>query len=216
MKSLFRSSVLGLGLALMGAGSASAGLSVGISAGSNGVDAFYLAIGDHYRVPQRDVLVVRQSRIADDEIPVVFFLAQKARVAPAVIVRLRHAGYSWYRIANHYRLGPDVFYVALKRPMGPYYGVYRDYQRTPRTQWSRIRMTDRDVVNFVNLRFLSEQGHCSADDIVDRRSKGGDFRDIHRDLRAGKRGEDRRADVHGRDHRSKKVTVTRYHHRHHR
>lgn len=214
MKSLFRSSVLGLGLALMGAAPASAGFSVGVAAGSNGVDSFYLAIGDHYRVPQRDVLVVRQSRIADEEIPVVFFLAQKARVSPAAIVRLRHAGYSWYRIANHYRLGPDVFYVVLKRPAGPYYGVYRDYQRTPRGQWSRIRMTDRDVVNFVNLRFLSEHGHCPADDIADRRSKGRDFRDIHRDLRDGKRGEDRRAVVDRGTHHDRKVVVIK--HRNHR
>ena len=53
---------------------------------------FHVAVANYYRVPEREVIVLRERRIPDDEIPVALFIAQRAVVAPATIVDLRLRG----------------------------------------------------------------------------------------------------------------------------
>jgi hypothetical protein len=152
----------------------------GISAGSGGVNSFYLAIGDYYRVPEREIVVVRERRIPDEEIPVVFFIASRAHVGSAAVMDFRLAGNSWMDVALHFGLGPDVFYVPVERDYGPPYGhAYGYYKHHKRKQWSSIRLGDGDIVNFVNLRFMSEHYGYSPDQVIRLRSEGRSFRDIN-------------------------------------
>src|SRR5437899_10852643 len=67
---------------------------------------FYFAVGNYYRVPEREVIVIRERRIPDNEIPVVLFLAERARVTPANIVNMRLSGQRWMDIAMHFQLSP--------------------------------------------------------------------------------------------------------------
>ena len=39
-----------------------AGMDVGISVGEKGLRRFFLAVGDHYRVPQGNVIIIRRTR----------------------------------------------------------------------------------------------------------------------------------------------------------
>lgn len=147
---------------------------------------FHLAIGNHYRVPEREVILIRERRIPDDELPVVFFLAQRARVAPATIVDLRLGGRSWLDIASRYRLGPDVFYVPVTVIPGPPYGKAYGYYKKPRHEWKTIVLADADVVNLVNLRFLSDYHRLPPDRIIEMRGRNAGFVTIHTDLGRGK------------------------------
>jgi len=175
-----------IGLALGGVlllgwiGLATAQIQFGISGGDRGVDSFYLAIGDYYRVPEREVVVVRERHIPDDEIPVVFFIASRAGVSSQTVLNMRLGGSSWMDIALHFGLGPDVFYVPVEGNYGPPYGhAYGYYRHHKRGQWKDIRLGDADVVNFVNLRFMSEHYGYSPDKVIRMRSEGRGFRDIN-------------------------------------
>ncbi len=146
-----------------------------------GLDGFFLSIGDFYRVPREKIVYVRERHIPDEEVPVVFFIAREARVAPEKVVALRLKGRSWRDIAIHFRLGPEVFFVKGVRAYGPYARPYGYYPG--RADWRRVRFTDADVVNCVNLRFMSEHYRCSPERIVGWRNQGRNFRDMDRDLR---------------------------------
>lgn len=87
---------------------------LGISIGDEGLRGFYLAVGDYYRVPEREVIIIKERHIPDEEIPVVFFIAQRAHVRPATIIDLRLRGKTWMDITLHFGLSPGIFYVPLR------------------------------------------------------------------------------------------------------
>jgi hypothetical protein len=172
-----------LGLALAAAVPAVAGVSFGVSVGGRGGDQFYLAVGDYYRVPQNEIVVVRKQRIPDEELPVVFFIAQRGHVAPAKVVKLRRSGKTWMQVALHFGVGPEAFYVASTRTDGPYGRAYGYYRQNGRDRWGRIRLADEDIVNFVNLRFLSDHYRCRPEQVVQWRAEGRGFAQIDENLR---------------------------------
>jgi len=137
---------------------------------------FYQALGQYYGVPERDVIVIRDRRIPDDEIPVVLFLAKKANVQPSAIYDLRLRGDSWDDITRRFGLSPEIYYVPTRTVSGPPYGnAYGYYKNKPKNQWKTIHLEDSDVVNLVNLRFISDHYGYSPDRVIRMRSKGENF-----------------------------------------
>ena len=184
---------------------ASAGVDIGVSIGEEGLRSFYMAIGDYYRVPHRDVVVIKERRVRDHEIPVVLFLSQHAHVSPSVIIDMRLRGLSWMSIMFHYRLSPDILYVEVDDisgpPYGKAYGHYKEHKHKKK-KWRKKDLNDNDVVNLVNLRFLSEHYHESPRIVIQMREGGRDFVGIHDEVRRsyrddkdrGGRGDDRDRD----------------------
>lgn len=157
---------------------------VGISIGEEGLKGFYLSVGEYYRIPQREVVVIRERGIPPDELPVVFFIAQRAHVAPSVIINMRLSGTPWINIMLHYRLSPEILYVPVKVVHGPPYGkAYGHFKNRPRKEWRKIHLDDSDVINLVNLRFESEHYGVPPERVIEMRSKGRDFVGIHDDIR---------------------------------
>jgi hypothetical protein len=160
---------------------------VGLSADDSGLREFHLAIGDFYRVPEADVIVVRERHIPDEELPVVFFVAQRARVAPSVIVDLRLGGQSWIDITHYYGLSAEIFYVETEVVSGPPYGrALGYYKNKPRKEWKTIKLGDDDVVNLVNLKFISNHYGYSPSTVIKMRSEGKKFVAINKEAKHGK------------------------------
>lgn len=151
---------------------------------------FYLAIGDHYHVAPRQVVEVREHyRLPEEELPVVYFLAARAHVGPEAIVRLRLGRMSWLDIAFHYHLTPDIFFVPvvverMGPPYGHAYGLYRKHRR--KGDWRRMRLADREVVDLVNLRFMSEHYRMAPEEVIRMRGHEKRFVYINDEIRRGK------------------------------
>lgn len=137
-------------------------------------------LGRYFHRPAEEIVVLERTRIPDDDMPVVMFLAERARVSATVIWSHRQGGMHWADIATRYGLGADIFYVALSINPGPPYGrAYGHYRRVPRSHWHTIRLEDADIVNLVNLRFLSDYYGYPPERIVVWRSEGAPFVRIH-------------------------------------
>jgi hypothetical protein len=156
------------------------------------VGDFHVAVADYYRVPERDVIVIRERRIPDYEIPVAFFIAQRAGVVPSRIVDLRLRGDSWWDISVRFGLGAEVFYVPVAVTPGPPYGRAFGHYRKPRKHWNTIVLSDEDIVNLVELRFLSEHYGVPPERVIDARGRHADFVAVHAEV-AG-HGKSARAD----------------------
>lgn len=140
------------------------------------VGDFHVAVSNYYHVPQREVILVRERRIRDDELPVVFFIAQRARVAPATIVDLRLRGLSWWDISVRYGIGPEVYYVPVAVAPGPPYGkAWGHYKKKPKKQWNTIVLSDDDVVNLVHVRFLSDHYRIPPERVIEVRGRQRDI-----------------------------------------
>lgn len=174
--------------------SAGAEVSFGLSMNSGGPDSFYLNVSNYYHVPQERVMYLHERRFSDEEIPVVLFLAGRARVGPEIIIEQRLGGRSWMDIALFYRLDPGIFYVPMSGDPGPPYGrAYGHYRKHKKSQWGQIRLDDADVVNLVNLRFVSEHYGYSPAQVVQFRGQGGHF------AKVGKRGQGDEGGLQGKD-----------------
>jgi hypothetical protein len=157
---------------------------VGVSGGDEDIRSFHLSIGDYYHVPEREVIVVHERGIYEEDLPVVFFIAQRAHVSPDAVVDLRLRGMNWMDITFHYGLSPEIYYVPVKQ--GPPYGhAYGYYQKHSKGGWHRDDLEDADIVNQVNLKFLSEHHKYAPEKVMEYRSEGKNFTIIDRDIRQG-------------------------------
>lgn len=168
-------------------------MDIGATIVNGDMRGFYFALGDYYRVPEREVMFIRERHIPDYDIPVVLFISQRARVAPGVIMDLRLSGRSWMDITLHFGLGPDIYYIPVKAVSGPPYGrAYGHYKNRHRKDWHKIRLVDSEVVDLVNLRFMSEHYGHPPEEVMRMRSGGKSFVVINKELRAGKPGKEYR------------------------
>jgi len=177
---------------------------LGISVADGKLRSFYLAISDYYRVPGREVVATKERyRLRDEELPVIYFLAARARIDPSVIIDLRIKGMSWLDVTFHYGLTPDIYYVpvTVKKvgpPYGKAYGYYKKYR--PNKEWKKIVLSDYDVIDLVNLRFISAHYQLKPEVVMEMRSRGKNFVSINEESRKGKGKEKGK---HGKDKKVK-------------
>jgi len=165
---------------------------------------FHVAVANYYHVPEREVIVIRERRIPDDEIPVALFIARHAGVPWSRVVEMRLRGDSWWNISVRLGLSPEVYYVPVAVTPGPPYGrALGHYKKKHRKEWRAIVLNDADIVNLVELRFLSEHYRVAPERVIELRGHDRDFVAVHADLRGhnspGKSQRDRDDD---RDDRS--------------
>jgi hypothetical protein len=163
---------------------------LGISVAGGELQSFYLAVSSHYHVPGEEVAAVKERyRFRDEELPVVYYLAARARVKPSVIIDLRMNRMSWLDISLRFGLTPEIFFVPLTvekvgPPYGKAYGYYKKYR--PKKEWKKIVLTDREVVDLVNLRFISEYHKIAPGKVIEMRGKGRNFVSINLEIEKGK------------------------------
>ncbi len=192
---------LSLSVVLMGVSAerSTAGVNVGVSVEDGKLTGFYLAVKEYYKVPEREIVVVRERHIPDEEMPVVFFIARKANVPPSSIIAMRLKGNSWMEITLRFGLDPEIYYVPVGReisgpPYGKAYGHFKHGHKHKKggPPWRRgeenegryrASLGDDDIVNFVNLKFMSEHYRLQPEDVIDMRSRGRNFVSINDDIK---------------------------------
>ena len=162
-----------------------AGGDMGVSIAGEGLSGFFLVVGDYYRVPQREIMIIRERGIPPYEIPVVLFTAKRAHVAPEIIINLRLRDNAWLHTAFRFGLGPEIFYV----PVGvividpPFRKAYGYYKHKPKKKWNTIALSDDDIINLVNLKLMSEYYGYPPGKIIKMRSGGIEFVSINDEIR---------------------------------
>jgi hypothetical protein len=158
---------------------------------SIGLPGFYLSVGNFFGYPQERVHYYHGRGIPDDDLPVLFFISRQALVEPDVILDLRIGrGWSWGQICEYYRIPPDVFYYPVQNygpPYGHAYGYYKNYRT--REDWRRnVRLQDIDVVNQVNLIFISKHYGYPPERVINMRDHDASFVNIERRVYREKEG----------------------------
>jgi hypothetical protein len=165
-----------------------AGGDMGVSIAGEGLNGFFLAVGDYYRVPQKEIIIIRERGIPPYEIPVVLFIAKRAHVAPEIIMVLRLRDNAWLHTTLRLGLGPEIFYFpvggAVRDP--PYGRAYGYYKHKPKKEWKTILLRDDDIINLVNLKLMSEHYGYPPEKIIKMRSEGKEFILINDEIRKEK------------------------------
>ncbi len=120
----------------------------GFSLNDGQLDNFYLAIGNFYHVPAREVVVVRDYGLPEEDIPTVFFISSHSRYEPAVIARMRYEGDDWVDISDRCGIREDTYYVPSGPPYGNAWGYYRH------RGWEKpYYLTDADIIRVAGRGF---------------------------------------------------------------
>jgi len=173
-----------------------ANFDIGISGSDRGINGFSLSIGDYYRVPAQEIIMIERS-IPYEETSVVYFLAQHSHKSPRYISNLRLRGMSWWDISLHLGLDPRTLYVVdSRRYSGPPFGKAYGYQNEGRHH----RLNDADIVELVNVRFLSTYHGISVDDVIERRNRGQQYMNIDDDYRMKKYNHQLQQQIQNREH----------------
>jgi len=176
----------------------------GLQVDDEGRKSFYLAVSNHYQVPEKEIVVVRERHIPDEEMPVVFFLAARCNASPATIIDLRLGGKSWMDITLQFGKTAEIFYVPVEDVSDPPYGhAYGHFKKHPKNRWGEIRLSDDDVVNFVNLKFICDHYGWTPNEVIRMRQDGRGFIDINRDIKDRKAGAKTQASTGSKDQPAK-------------
>lgn len=141
---------------------------IAVSGSERGIEGFALSIGNYYRVPAREIMVIERS-IPRDELSVVYLLSNRSHRSAAYITDLRLRGLTWWDITIHLGLDPyNLYIVDSYRHSGPPYGKAYGYH----DKGKKYRLRDDEIVELSNVRFLSKYHGVSPDDIIDHRRLG--------------------------------------------
>ena len=115
------------------------------------------AAADYYDVTIETVSVVAKTGIAEDELPVAFFIAASAEVSPVTVANERAQGGSWHDVGNSHGVHAGDFYVPPSGQLSvdAFIKIYGRYKGAKRHEFHRIKLMDQDIINLVNLRFIS-------------------------------------------------------------
>jgi hypothetical protein len=143
------------------------------------VDKFHSALIDYFKVTEQQVTDASTSGVTDEEVAIAFFIAQRARLEPEAVTGIHANGLSWMQVAFHYQLNPWIFYTFLSGNLSnsPYQTAYDKFNKPT----FKINLTDPDLVNLANLKFLSEYYGRDPKEIVQKRASGKTFRQINED-----------------------------------
>ncbi len=84
---------------------------------------------------------------------------------------------------------PEIYYVPVARVGPPYGNAYGHYKRH-KNDYRKVVLADDDVINLVNLRFMSEYHGIAAETVIDRRGRGEKFAVMNDQFREEKRKRD--------------------------
>jgi hypothetical protein len=129
----------------------------------DGLRSLHLAVGSHYGVSPTSVSRSSPSWLHPDELPVVYLVASEARISPSVVISLREMGWSWIEIARELRVSPAIFVAGLPRrgPLAHRAGYWRP--RSPHELW---RLSDWEIIDFVNLTFWAQVHRRPVEHVV--------------------------------------------------
>ena len=162
-------------------------MAVAISATDNTTE-FYMALGDYYNVQYEEVYDISETGIADEDLTVAYFIADRAKVDVGEVAADRKIGGSWNSIASSYGLNSSSFYMimAIQFKSRTYKPLFEKFSSVPQSTWKNIELTDLDIVNLVNLKFVGSHHDYTVIDIMAMRDYGKSFVNINNQARVAK------------------------------
>lgn len=141
---------------------------------------FYRAVRNYYRADREEFRRIVESVTSPEELAAIFHLARHAGLETPEVLRLRQQGIGWAALARLLHLGRESFYVPLGRPTAVTPGApFGNFREEARLAWSSTDFTDLDILNLVNLKFVSEYYRCQPEHVIALRATGWSFAAIH-------------------------------------
>ncbi len=101
---------------------AQARFSFGLEFGTPPVNRFYVSLGEYYDVPYRDIFVMHEAGVIDEDMPVILYIYTHSQYSLRQIYSLRLRGATWENLSNW--CGVPLYRDRGGPPFGNAYGYY--------------------------------------------------------------------------------------------
>jgi hypothetical protein len=154
---------------------------------------YYASLADYFGMTTEKVMDIQEKGIPDEEVPVALFVVSNSNDTGKAakledVISLRKAGKSWMDITLQLGLTTDIYYFPVEGYLEskPFGGAYKKFFDTPRKKWRSIKLADNEIVNLVNLRFLSRYYELTPAEVIKMCEKEQKFMVVNREIRRGK------------------------------
>ncbi len=106
-------------------------ISIQLEFGAPPVDRYYGSLAESYGVPYRDICVMHDAGVADEDIPVILYIHTHSQYSLRQIYSLRLRGATWDNLSNW--CGVSLYGYRSGPPYGNASGYYR---QSPGKQWN--------------------------------------------------------------------------------
>lgn len=146
---------------------------------------FLKAVADYYEVDQNLINKIVESGIDYSDIPVVLYVSKNTQMDPEKIIELRKSGQSWETIMKGRNFPLDKLYFLISgkinskkfKPIFDKFPAYNPKAVTP------IVLSDQEISEIVNLRFLFKFYDYSVFEIMAMRDYGKNYVRINADIK---------------------------------
>ena len=139
------------------------------------------AVADYYEVSLDAVQTAVDAGIPAEELPVLLFIADRSNATSAELTTSRIQGKTWQQIAAAQNVTAADFYVSYsdKIRSSVYRSIYAKFTGLKRNEFAQVQLSDDDIVNLSNLRFLYKHYNYSQRIIMNWAGEGKGFAQIN-------------------------------------
>ena len=124
-----------------------------------------------FNVPASKISGLAQSGLPIDEMPVLFFAANRLEVDPGQILQRRLRGRRWQAVLDSFGTGPSIFYAPID-PADTTREPFKRLRGLKSEEWDRAFLSDREVVDLATMRFAADAYGALPSTFIEMRSAG--------------------------------------------
>lgn len=142
---------------------------------------YIIDVGDYFQVDYEEVNELIDNGITIEELPVVCFIAQRAKVSIDKVAQARAVGQSWQAVTSEFHLDATTFYVIIhgKYSSKPFKSAFDKFHSQIDYNWKKVELSDADIINLVNLRFIYQHHDFSPFRVMTLRDNGADYTTVN-------------------------------------
>lgn len=156
---------------------------------------YFTTLAKQFSVPGKRPSEIHAKGISIEEVAVVLYLAKKAKVKPDKVIKSKKRNKTWLKTTRSLGRDPKLYYVKLSTKLvkGPPKGnAFRDkFLLKPKAQWGKLKISDKNIVDLVNLKAISGFYSFGSDDIVELRRSGRGYPFINDEIKRLKKAQRR-------------------------
>lgn len=135
---------------------------------------YYEAMAAYFATPADTIAMLMKMDIEKEDLPVVLHIAQASKTGPSVIAQSREQGETWMAIIKEHSLSPAIFYflVMAKIESKTFAPIFAKFKALPQNHWNNLVLTDGEIRDLVNLKFIYSYHDFSVFDVMKLRDSG--------------------------------------------
>jgi hypothetical protein len=163
------------------------GLTASVATAGDLNDKYFVTLSGYHGVSYEEVFAIADD-VGVNDVAAAYAIAERSDVSIDKVVELRSSNQNWATVAKNCGLGGTDFYIMISGRFSSktYSPIFEKFNAAPASTWGDLVLTDDEIVNLTNLRFISSHHDYSMFDIIAMKDIGSDWPRINQKVTSAK------------------------------